>query len=157
MEKTQIIPEVKFDENTGTMVIPANEEDKKLITLAKVEAYKLLKESDFAKINGTWEPKRDGMLKLLSSTPASYQWKILDVDIKNDFVLVKGFLILQIGGVVREIEGLGIVEPDEMKDKPLHFRVAKAETRALKRAIDVAFGSVINAYVIHVLEGKNGN
>jgi len=157
MEKTQIIPEVKFDENTGTMIIPANEKDKKLITLAKVEAYKLLKESDFAKINGTWEPKRDGMLKLLSSTPASYQWKILDVDIKNDFVLVKGFLILQIGGVVREIEGLGIVESDEMKDKPLHFRVAKAETRALKRAIDVAFGSVINAYVIHVLEGKNGN
>ncbi|GAB6045111.1 hypothetical protein JCM11957_07090 [Caminibacter profundus] len=150
MEKEII--DIKFEEQTGALLIPANQEDKQIISYVKLEAYKLLKESDFVKINGTWEAKRDGMLKILSSTPLSYQWKITDTEIKKEYVLVRGILILQINNILRKADGMGIVEPDEMKGKPLHFLVAKAETRALKRAIDTLFGSVINAYVINVLE-----
>jgi len=155
MEKAVIQGDIQFDEKSGAIVVPTNEKDKQMVSLAKVEAYKLLKPSDFVKVNGTWEAKRDGMLKLLSSTPVSYKWKITNTEIKNDYVLVNGILILEVGNIHREADGMGIVEPNEMKDKPLHFRIAKAETRALKRAIDTVFGSVINAYVINVLEKEN--
>ncbi len=50
---------------------------------------------------------------------------------------------------------MGIVEKSEFSDKmkySLHNMLAKAETRALKRAIDVAFGSIINWYVKNQLE-----
>ena len=149
--------DIQFNEKTGEILVPATIEDKKQITFAKLKAYDLLNPNDFVKINGTWEAKRDGMLKLLSSAPVSYKWKITNTEIKNDYVLVTGILILEIGGIHREADGMGIVEPNEMKDKPLHFRVAKAETRALKRAIDTVFGSVINAYVKNILEANNGN
>jgi hypothetical protein len=155
--ETTAIADIHFNEKTGEIIVPTSEENKKLVSLAKVEAYKLLKPSDFVKVNGTWEAKRDGMLKLLSSAPVSYKWKITDTAINKDYVMVKGILILEVGNIHREADGMGIVEPDEMKGKPLHFLVAKAETRALKRAIDTVFGSVINAYVINVLEVKNGN
>ena len=155
MEKAIVQADIQFDEKSGAIVVPTNEKDKQMVSLAKVEAYKLLKPSDFVKVNGTWEAKRDGMLKLLSSTPVRYKWKITNTEIKNDYVLVNGILILEVGNIHREADGMGIVEPNEMKDKPLHFRVAKAETRALKRAIDTVFGSVINAYVINVLEKGN--
>lgn len=154
---TQVIQDIQFDSKTGEMLVPANPNDEKIITFAKVKTYKLLSPSDFVKVNGTWEAKRDGMLKLLSSAPVSYKWKITNTEIKNDYVLVSGILILEVGGIYREADGMGIVEPNEMKDKPLHFRVAKAETRALKRAIDTVFGSVINAYVKNILEADNGN
>lgn len=48
---------------------------------------------------------------------------------------------------------MGICEFSELKGNGgLHFMNARAETRALKRAIETLFGSVINYYVIHVLE-----
>jgi len=155
MENQVITADIQFDEKSGEVLLPANPISKKQITLAKVEAYKLLKPSDFAKINGTWEAKRDAMLKLLSSAPVSYEWKITNTELKKEYVLVSGILILQIGDILRKADGMGIVEPNEMEGKPLHFLVAKAETRALKRAIDVVFGSVINAYVINVLEKES--
>jgi len=153
---TQVITaDIEFNDKTGEILLPANPASKKQITLAKLKAYDLLKPSDFAKINGTWEAKRDAMLKLLSSAPVSYEWKITNTELKKEYVLVSGILTLQIGDILRKADGMGIVEPDEMQGKPLHFLVAKAETRALKRAIDVVFGSVINAYVINVLEKEN--
>ena len=48
---------------------------------------------------------------------------------------------------------MGICEYSELKGTGgLHFMNARAETRALKRAIETLFGSVINFYVVHVLE-----
>jgi len=43
---------------------------------------------------------------------------------------------------------MGICELSELKGNGgLHFMNARAETRALKRAIETLFGSVINWYV----------
>jgi hypothetical protein len=47
---------------------------------------------------------------------------------------------------------MGICELSELKGNGgLHFMNARAETRALKRAIEVLFGSVINYYVVKYL------
>jgi len=47
---------------------------------------------------------------------------------------------------------MGICEFSELKGKGgLHFMNARAETRALKRAIETLFGSVINYFVVQYL------
>jgi len=55
--------------------------------------------------------------------------------------------------VIRSAEAMGICELKELRGNGgLHFMNARAETRALKRAIETLFGSVINYFVIHHLE-----
>ena len=144
--------EYKFDEKTGELIVPADEKEFEVIKKSKINMYKLLKPDDFANINGTWEAKADALKKILSSCPFSYDWVHKDREITKEYVLVSGTLTIRFESVERHIDGVGIVEPHEMAGKPLHFLLAKAETRALKRAIDVALGSVVNAFVIHVLE-----
>jgi len=47
---------------------------------------------------------------------------------------------------------MGICEFTELKGNGgMHFMNARAETRALKRAIETLFGSVINFYVLNYL------
>ena len=148
----EVIDKYNFDETTGELIIPTDEKEYELIKSSKINMYKLLKPEDFVNINGTWEAKADALKKILSSCPFSYDWVHKDREITKDYVLVSGTLIIKFNEVERNIDGVGIVEPDEMKGKPLHFLLAKAETRALKRAIDIALGSVVNAYVIKVLQ-----
>lgn len=148
----EVIDEYKFDETTGELIVPADEKEYELIKSSKINMYKLLKPEDFVNINGTWEAKADALKKILSSCPFGYDWRHRDREINKDYVLVSGTLVIKINEVERNIDAMGVVEPDEMKGKPLHFLLAKAETRALKRAIDVALGSVVNAYVIKVLQ-----
>ena len=64
-----------------------------------------------------------------------------------------GVLKIETGSIVREADSMGICEFSELKGNGgLHFMNARAETRALKRAIETLFGSVINFYVVSVLE-----
>ena len=158
MNKTTTTPEVidkyNFDENTGELIIPTDEREFELIKSSKINMYKLLKPDDFVSINGTWEAKADALKKILSSCPFSYNWTHKDREITKDYVLVSGTLSIKFNEVTRNIDAVGTVEPSEMTGKPLHFLLAKAETRALKRAIDVALGSVVNAYVVKTLEPK---
>ena len=106
-------------------------------------------------INGTWEAKRDGLIKILSSLPISYSWNIKDRDLTKEYAQIVGTLSVETGSVKRSADAIGICEFSELKGNGgLHFMNARAETRALKRAIETLFGSVINFYVVNYLVGR---
>jgi len=145
---------LKVNSRTGEILLAASKNDANMIKETKLQAYKLLSRTDFVQINGVWEAKRDALIKILSSLPISYSWKILDKQLTKEYAQVMGVLKIETGSIVREADSMGICEFSELKGNGgLHFMNARAETRALKRAIETLFGSVINYYVIHVLEG----
>ncbi len=145
---------LEIDSRTGEVLVSARNEDYTQIQQTKIKAFKLLSANDFVKINGVWEAKRDALIKILSSLPISYSWKILDKQLSKEYAQVMGVLKIETGSIVREADSMGICEYSELQGNGgLHFMNARAETRALKRAIETLFGSVINYYVIHVLEG----
>jgi hypothetical protein len=109
---------------------------------------KLLNPNDFVIINNVWEAKRDALIKILFSLPISYSWSIKEETITDTYAQIKGELIIQSGKVKRQSDAIGICEFKELRGNGgLHFMV----TRAIKRAIDVLFGSVINFYVLNYL------
>ncbi len=66
---------MEIDSKTGEILVSAsNRTDYELIKQSKIQAYKLLSPNDFVQINGTWEAKRDALIKILSSLPISYSW-----------------------------------------------------------------------------------
>lgn len=67
---------IEFDKETGEILVSGSYSDFSKVQLTKIKALKLLRGSDFVMINGTWEAKRDGLLKILTSLPISYSWKI---------------------------------------------------------------------------------
>ncbi len=145
---------LEIDTRTGEVLVSARNEDYTQIQQTKIKAFKLLSANDFVKINGVWEAKRDALIKILSSLPISYSWKILDKQLTKEYAQVMGVLKIETGSIVREADSMGICEFSELQGNGgLHFMNARAETRALKRAIETLFGSVINYYVINVLEG----
>ena len=147
---------LEIDTRTGEIIVDGNNEDYNQIQQTKIKAFKLLKSNDFVQINGTWEAKRDALIKILSSLPISYSWKILDNKLSNEYAQVMGVLRIETGSIVCEADSMGICEYSELKGNGgLHFMNARAETRALKRAIETLFGSVINYYVVHFLEAKH--
>lgn len=160
--ETAVVDEViDIDTNTGEINLPVKQDDFKQIKQVKLKASNVIDPKDFVKINGRFEPTKDGLTKILSALPVSYSWKILSdrvaVHDGMNYAQVKGVLSIQIGETVRDIEGMGIVEKSEFTDRmkySLHNMLAKAETRALKRSIDVAFGSIINWYVKNQLEAQ---
>jgi len=104
-------------------------------------------------INGTWEAKRDGLLKILTSLPISYSWVLKDRELNKEFAQVVGTLTVQNGIITRSADSMGICEFSELRGNGgMHFMNARAETRALKRAIETLFGSVINFYVVNYLQ-----
>lgn len=153
---------IDINPQTGEILISGDKADFEMIKQSKIKVVKLLKPNDFVMINGTWEAKKDGLLKILSSLPFSYSWELKSqlLDFDRGFAQVNGMLIFKIGSIERESEGMGICERTEFSGNmkySLHNMNAKAETRALKRAIDVLFGSVINFYVLTYLQNPNRN
>lgn len=71
--KTSVID---VDATTGEITMSANNQDHRMIKEVKIKALSLLKSDDFVSINGVWEAKRDGLIKILSSLPISYSWQI---------------------------------------------------------------------------------
>lgn len=144
---------LEINNTTGEIIIPCeSEEDVTTIKLTKIKALKLLTKSDFCLINGTWEAKRDALIKILSSLPISYSWIIKERRITDTYSEILGELSVSTGSVVRKAQSMGICEYSELKGNGgLHFMNSRAETRALKRAIEVLFGSVINYYVVRYL------
>ena len=148
---------LKINGRTGEILLAASKNDANMIKETKLQAYKLLSRTDFVQINGTWEAKRDALIKILSSLPISYTWTLKDRHLSEKYAQVLGTLSIQTGDIRRQADSMGICEFSELNGNGgLHFMNARAETRALKRAIETLFGSVINYYVIHVLEGKMG-
>ena len=60
---------LEVDSSTGEIIINADKKDLDLIKQTKIKAVNVLNVNDFVKINGTWEAKRDGLMKILSSLP----------------------------------------------------------------------------------------
>ncbi len=143
---------LEVDTETGEILVSGSYNDFTKVQQTKIKAFKLLKQNDFVQINGTWEAKRDALIKILSSLPISYSWKIKDRSINDKYAQVMGELTVKNGKMVRSADSMGICEIQELKGNGgLHFMNARAETRALKRAIEVLFGSVINFYVVNYL------
>ncbi len=143
---------VSFNPTTGEIITEELHGDEALMNATKKQVLRLLKASDFVLINGVYEAKRDGLIKILSSLPISYQWQLEHSELKDVYAKVEGRLSIEVGELKRQSSGLGICELKELKGTGgLHFMMARAETRALKRAIEVLFGSVINYYVVHHL------
>jgi predicted enzyme involved in methoxymalonyl-ACP biosynthesis len=146
---------LKVNARTGEILLAASKNDSNMIKETKLQAYKLLSRNDFVNINGVWEAKRDALIKILSSLPISYSWKILDKQLTKEYAQVMGVLKIETGSIVRQADSMGICEFSELKGNGgLHFMNARAETRALKRAIETLFGSVINFYILNVLEAR---
>ncbi len=146
---------LEIDNITGEIILSCNESDIKVIKTTKVKAYQLLNKNDFVLINGTWEAKRDALIKILSSLPINYAWEIKEKFFDKNYAQILGTLTVSTGAITRQSDGVGICEYSELKGNGgLHFMNARAETRALKRAIETLFGSVINYFVINCLEKK---
>lgn len=143
---------IEFDKDTGEILVSGSYSDFTKVQLTKIKALKLLTQSDFVMINGTWEAKRNGLLKILTSLPISYSWKIQKNVVNEQFAQVNATLCVQNGRVSKVADSIGICEFSELKGNGgRHFMNARAETRALKRAIETIFGSVINFYVVNYL------
>lgn len=143
---------LEFNSETGEILLTGSYADFTKIQTTKVKALKLLNSSDFVQINGVWEAKRDALIKILSSLPISYSWIIKEKQLTESYAEVFGKLTITSGKVTRSTDSLGICEYKELRGNGgLHFMNARAETRALKRAIEVLFGSVINYYVVNYM------
>ena len=143
---------LEIDATTGEIIVSADGGDYEQLKQTKIKAFKLLSQKDFVMINGTWESTRDGLLKILTSLPLSYSWKITNSIINEKYAQISGTLTVATGAITRSADSMGICEFSELKGNGgLHFMNARAETRALKRAIETLFGSVINYYVVNYL------
>lgn len=150
---------IEVDKTTGEIIISANKDDYEKIRTTKIKAFNLLSQNDFININGTWEAKRDALIKILSSLPISYAWEIKEriIDSKHTYAQILGTLTVSTGNIIRSSDGIGICEFSELNGYGgLHFMNARAETRALKRAIETLFGSVINYFVVNYLDRRAG-
>ena len=143
---------LEVDATTGEILVTGSYSDFTKVQQTKIKALKLLNHRDFVMINGTWEATRDGSLKLLTSLPLSYSWKISKNTINEQFAEIHATLSVKNGGVTKVADCIAICEYTELKGNGgRHFMNARAETRALKRAIEALFGSVINFYVVNYL------
>jgi len=143
---------LEVNPDTGEILVSANKNDFLQLQQTKIKALKLLNRKDFVMINGTWEAKRDGLLKILTSLPISYSWVLKDRVLNKEYAEVVGTLTVENGSITRSTDSMGICEFSELRGNGgLHFMNSRAETRALKRAIETLFGSVINFYVVNYL------
>jgi len=143
---------LEVNPDTGEILVSANREDFSQLQQTKIKALKLLSQKDFVMINGTWEAKRDGLLKILTSLPISYSWVLKDRELNKEYAQVVGTLTVENGTITRSADSMGICEFTELRGNGgMHFMNSRAETRALKRAIETLFGSVINFYVVNYL------
>lgn len=136
-------------ENTALMPMEkeAKELSKAVINIVKP----VIGKSDFAEINGRIEATRDGLLKILSNLPVSYNIKILDKVISPESAIITVETSVKFpNGEIRTAESIGTCENSELheRQKSLHNMIAKAETRAIKRSIELIFGSIINQLII---------
>ncbi len=143
---------LEINVDTGEILVSADKQDYSKLQQTKIKALKLLSQQDFVMINGTWEAKRDGLLKILTSLPISYSWELKDREINKEFAQVVGTLTVENGAIRRSADSMGICEFSELRGNGgMHFMNTRAETRALKRAIETLFGSVINFYIVNYL------
>ncbi len=138
-----------INNDTGEILVSASEDDLKAIKTTKIKAFNLLSKSDFCLINGVWEAKRDGLIKILSSLPISYSWIIQEK--------VLGVLSVTTGSITRSSDiryqrhMMGIIKA---KAKGIRFgRPRKLSQNKLLKAIslkELGFTSLEVANRFHV-------
>jgi hypothetical protein len=109
--------------------------------------------NDFVAINGKYEATRDAMLKLLTSLPIGYNLAIISKSLSKEYasITIKLSIKFQSTGIERTAECVGTCEMMEVKgSKTLHNLITRAETRAIKRAVETVFGSVVNALILEI-------
>lgn len=86
------------------------------------------------------------------SIPFSFYYNL----IKKDVISISYNLMKNIKQLTNQLylENKRKIEFNEKVKFTLHNMNARAETRALKRAIETLFGSVINYFVMHNLGGR---
>jgi uncharacterized protein YpuA (DUF1002 family) len=62
---------IEFNPNTGEVNLPVIGNDFTQIKEVKLKASNVISPNDFVKINGRFEPTKDGLTKILSSLPIS--------------------------------------------------------------------------------------
>lgn len=145
---------LEIDNSTGEILLSGTDDiTTNAIKQTKIKALSLLTPNDFVMINNTWEAKRNGLIKILSSLPISYAWEIKEKQLTDNYASITGVLTISTNDITRQADSIGVCEMNELKgSKSLHFMVTRAETRALKRSIEVLFGSVINWYVVNCIK-----
>lgn len=140
---------------TEIQTLTVEHDDRGKIVFEKVlsRALRILSEKDFAVVNGRIEITRDGILKLLSSLPVEYETTIIEKEITNEYALVRVQVTVTFSkaGIQRKCESMGVCEKTELEKSgnvSLHNMLTKAETRALKRALETIFGSVVNHVIL---------
>ena len=81
---------VSFNPVTGEVITEQLSPDEALLNATKKQILQLLKSHDFVMINGVYEAKRDGLIKILSSLPISYQWQLEKSELKDNYAQVIG-------------------------------------------------------------------
>lgn len=138
---------------TGEILLESDSRDFENIKTVKIKVFKLLTPNDFYFCNNVWEAKKDGLIKILSSLPISYEWKIIDKELSDNYAFVTGKLSISTGNITRSAESMGICELSELKGNGgMHYLIARSSTRALKRSIDILLGSVLDFYIINYLQ-----
>lgn len=132
-------------------LMPMEQEAKELSTAVINIVKPVINKSDFAEINGRIEATRDGLLKILSNLPVSYNIKVIDKVITSESAVITVETSVKFpNGETRTAESIGTCEISELheRQKSLHNMIAKAETRGIKRSIELIFGSVINQLIV---------
>jgi hypothetical protein len=137
-------------ENQEPEPIPADQIATPVMPLAKrinVEALigKIVNKEDFAEIEGKIEPTRDLALKLFAVYKLSYDTQLLSTTPMGSTILiaVKARVYQDRRAGKKVAEGLGGCTTEETKSsgkRAYHDALARAETRAFKRALEAAVG-----------------
>jgi len=121
----------------------------------------IVSKNDFVRIGGRIEIKRDLALKLFSLSKLSYEALMLPARVAGDEMIyyAKAKVFLN-DGSKKTIEGLGAcntLEIDCKGGREHHDALARAETRAFKRALEMAVGLPFINQLIKRVYSSNDN
>jgi hemoglobin-like flavoprotein len=114
---------------------------------------------DFAEIDGKIEPTRDLALKLFTIAKLNYDTQLLNTTLMGSTILIAvKARVYQVRGAQKKVaEGLGGCSTEETArsgKRAYHDALARAETRAFKRALEAAVGlPFINQLILGLFGG----
>ena len=120
----------------------------------------IVNKDDFVSIGGKIEIKRDLALKLLSLSKLSYKISMLPARVIGDEMIYYAKAKVFVSDDTKTIESLGscsIREIDCTSGREHHDALARAETRAFKRALEMAIGLPFINQLIEMVYSPNGN
>lgn len=116
---------------------------------------KVITKEDFAIIDGKIEIKRDLALKLFALAKLSYDTQVISSNAVNNAEVVYIVKAKVYKGDEKVAEGLGACSTKEVKGSRIHHdALARAETRAFKRALEACVGlPFINEITLRLFGG----